>query len=277
MFEVPALVIFQLMGVPENELSIVRKYAKRNAVFGFGYPSDEEQVTLTQGMAEYWAYAKQHADRLIAAPKDDIMSLFILELQQPENADAWSPEFIYTVMLQVLFAGHETTTNASAGAFRALLENRLQWEALCADPSLVPNAVEESLRFYSSVPQWRRITTKPVTIGGVDLPTGAKLLIALGSANHDEAKFPNGDTFDIHRSNANEHMAFGWGRHLCLGEGLARLEMRVALEELARRLPHVELVAGQKWEFSSNTSHRGPEHVLVMWDPTQNPVVEDRP
>jgi hypothetical protein len=277
MFEVPALVIFQLMGVPENELAIVRKYAKRNAVFGFGYPSDEEQVALAQGMAEYWAYAKQHADRLIAAPKDDIMSLFITELQLPENSDIWSRDFIYTMMLQLLFAGHETTTNASAGAFRALLENREQWEALCADPNLIPNAVEESLRFYSSVPQWRRVTTKPVTISGVDLPAGAKLLIALGSANHDDAKFPNGDTFDIRRPNADEHMAFGWGRHLCLGEGLARLEMRVALEELSRRLPHIELIAGQRWEFSPNTSHRGPEHVLVTWDPKQNPVAEDRP
>jgi cytochrome P450 len=277
MFEVPALVIFELMGVPENELESVRKYAKRNAVFGFGMPSDADQVEVTKGMAAYWEWAKAHSDRLIAAPKDDIMSAFIRELQLPENADLWSKDFVYTVMLQLLFAGHETTTNASAGAFRALLENRDQWEALCADPSLVTNAVEESLRFYSSVPQWRRITRKVVTLGGVELPAGTKLLVALGSANHDEAKFPDGDRFDIRRENADEHMAFGWGRHLCIGEGLARLEMRVALEELSRRLPHLELVQGQKWEFSRNTSHRGPEHVFVTWNPARNPVREDRP
>ena len=277
MFEVPALVIFELMGVPEEELEVVRKHAKRNAVFGFGHPTDEEQVELARGMAAYWEYAKSHADRLIAAPGDDIMSLFIKELQLAENADLWSRDFVYTVMLQLLFAGHETTTNASGGMFRALLENRDQWDAVCADPSLVPNAVEESLRYYSSVPQWRRVTTKPVTLGGVELPAGTKLLIALGSANHDDSKFPDGDRFDVCRANAGEHMAFGWGRHLCLGEGIARLEMRIALEELARRLPHAELVPGQRWEFSPNTSHRGPEHVLVNWDPTRNPIANDRP
>ena len=277
MFEVPALVIFELMGVPEDELENVRKFAKRNAVFGFGKPSDEDQIAATKGMAAYWEWAKAHSDRLIANPKDDIMSLFIRELRLPENADLWSKDFVYTVMLQLLFAGHETTTNASAGAFRALLENRDQWDALCADPSLVPNAVEESLRFYTSVPQWRRITKKPVTLGGVELPAGTKLLVALGSANHDHAKFADGDRFDIRRKNADEHMAFGWGRHLCLGEGLARLEMRVALEELCSRLPHVELVPGQAWEFSPNTSHRGPEHVRVVWDAARNPRREDRP
>jgi cytochrome P450 len=276
MFEVPALVIFELMGVPKDELGNVRRYAKRNAVFGFGRPSDAEQIEVTRGMAAYWEWVKAHTDRLIAAPKDDIMSTFIRELQLPENADLWSKEFVYTVMLQLLFAGHETTTNASAGAFRALLENRDQWEALCVDRTLVANAVEESLRYYSSVPQWRRITKKPVTLGGIHLEAGAKLLVALGSANHDDAKFPDGDRFDIRRANANEHMAFGWGRHLCLGEGLARLEMRVALEELASRLPHLELVQGRTWEFSPNTSHRGPEHVLVTWDPGRNPRPADR-
>jgi cytochrome P450 len=277
MFEVPALVIFEFFGVPEEELQDVRKYAKRNAVFGFGMPSDEDQVAVTKGMADYWAWAKAHADRLIADPKSDAMSMFIKDLQLPENADLWDRDFVYTIMLQVLFAGHETTTNASAGAFRALLENREQWELLCSDPGLVNNAVEESLRYYSSVPQWRRITRKPVTLGGVDLPAGAKLLVALGSANHDHAKFPDGDRFDIRRANSDEHLAFGWGRHLCIGEGLARLEMRIALEELSRRLPHIELVPGQKWIFSPNTSHRGPEHVLVTWNPAENPLPEDRP
>ncbi len=276
MFEVPALVIFEFFGVPEEEIENVRKYAKRNAVFGFGMPSDADQVAVTKGMVDYWEWAKAHVDRLMADPKDDAMSLFIKDLRLPENADIWDRDFVNVVMLQVLFAGHETTTNGAAGAFRALLENRDQWELLCADPSLAANAVEESLRYYSSVPQWRRITKKPVTLGGVDLPAGAKLLVALGSANHDDAKFPDGERFDIRRSNADEHMAFGWGRHICIGEGLARLEMKIALEELARRLPHVELVPDQKWIFSPNTSHRGPEHVLVTWDPTKNPLPEDR-
>jgi cytochrome P450 len=277
MFEAPALVLFQMMGVPQTELPIVRKFAKRHAVFSFGHPTAEEQVELAKDIGEYWEYAKRHIDRLLADPQDDVMSHFIKGLRDPKNADLWDIDYLYTIMMGLLFAGHETTTNASAGAFRALLEHRDQWVSLCQDPSLIPNTVEESLRYYSSVPQWRRITTKPVSIAGADIPAGARLLIALGSANHDHEKFTDGDTFDIHRPNANEHLAFGWGRHLCLGEGLARLEMRIALEELARRLPHIYLVEGQAWEFSPNISHRGPEHVRVMWDPTQNPIPEDRP
>jgi len=276
MFEVPALVIFSLMGVQDQELENVRKYAKRSSEFGFGQPSDERQVELAENMAQYWAYAKSHVNRLIENPGNDLMSEFIKELRKPENKDLWSLDYLYTVMHQFLFAGHETTTNAAAGAFRALLTNREQWEALVADRSLIPNAVEESLRFYTPVPHWRRITTKAVRIGGVDLPAGARLLLALASADWDDAKFENGDTFDIRRSGADEHLAFGWGRHLCLGEALARLEMRIALEELSRRLPHMYLVPGQHWEYSPNVCHRGPEHVLVTWQPGANPIPEDR-
>jgi hypothetical protein len=183
---------------------------------------------------------------------------------------------MYTLMLNLLFAGHETTTNALAGAMRALLENRDQWELLCNDLSLAANAGEESLRYYSSVPHWRRITTKETILGGVTLPAGATIMMALGSAGRDEAHFPDGDRFDIRRENAKDHLAFGVGRHLCLGAPLARLEMEIVLGELARRLPHMQLVPGQVWEFSPNTSHRGPEHVHVTWDPAQNPLPGDR-
>jgi len=116
-----------------------------------------------------------------------------------------------------------------------------------------------------------------VTIGGVDLPAESRLLLALASGNRDAERFADGETFDIRRENADEHLAFGWGRHHCIGDGLARMEMRVALEELSRRLPHMQFVAGQRWEFSPNASFRGPEHVFVIWDPSHNPFATDRP
>jgi cytochrome P450 len=186
-------------------------------------------------------------------------------------------QYLTTVTFSIIFAGHETTTNAAAGSFRALLEHCEQWEALCAESDLIANAVEESLRFYPSIPQWRRMTRQPVTIGDVDLPAGARLLLALGSGNRDDDQFADGENFDIRRENADQHLAFGWGRHHCIGDGLARMEMRVALEELSRRLPHMRLAASQKCEFSPNASFRGPEHVLVSWDPARNPIANDRP
>lgn len=177
----------------------------------------------------------------------------------------------------MLLAGHETTSNAAAAALQTLLSHRDQWEELCADPSLIPNAVEECLRYETSVPSWRRVTTRPTTLGGVDLPEGARLLVGLGSANHDESRFADGDRFDIHRANARQHLAFSWGRHLCLGAPLARMELRLLLEQLIRRLPHMELVPDQEWSYPRNVSFRGPEHLMVRWDPERNPVEADRP
>ena len=172
-------------------------------------------------------------------------------------------------MMNFLFAGHETTTNATANGLLALMENRDQWDALCGDPSLATNAVEEILRYSSSVIAWRREVVDDVIIGGVTLPAGSKVLAVTGSANHDESVFPEAEKFDITRANAKRHFAFGIGRHLCIGAALARIEMQVFLEELTRRLPHMRLVAGQEFVYSPNTSFRGPEHVRVEWDPTQ--------
>ena len=146
-----------------------------------------------------------------------------------------------------------------------------------ADPSLIPNAVEECLRFETSVPTWRQMTAKATKIGDIELPEGARLYAALCSANHDEAEFENPEKLDVQRKNAKNHLAFGSGRHVYLGNHMARLEMRLILEELTRRLPHMQLIEGQPWTYSPKASQRGPEHVLVTWDPAQNPIPEDRP
>ena len=205
------------------------------------------------------------------------MSEFIRGLKDPKNDDELDPDYVTTVTFQLFFAGHETTVNATAGGMRALLENRKQWQELCADPSLVTNAVEECLRAASSVIAWRRRTLDPVTLHGVDIPAGAKLLIYNGAANHDAAVFDDGETFDIHRANARRHLSFGYGAHLCLGAPLARLEVRVMLEELSRRLPHMHLAPDQQWRYSPNTSFRGPRELRVYWDPARNPLPADRP
>jgi hypothetical protein len=274
--EVPAWVIFQLMGVPADDMAIVRDYAKGNGKFGFGIPTDAEQIEDARGIAKYWDYAKRHVDARLENPGPDLMSHYIQRLREVEGGRLFSVRDCYTVMLQLLFAGHETTTNSAGNAFRALLENRAQWDAICADPSLIPAAVDECLRFATPVPHWRRTTLKPLTVGGVTIPAGATVMIALASGNHDEHVFPHGDQLDIHRANARKHLAFGRGRHRCLGEQLALLELKIILEELTRRLPHIQLVADQRWVYNPNVSHRGVEHVLFTWDPAANPIPADR-
>jgi hypothetical protein len=274
-WEIPALVIFMFMGVPDEEAPLVKNFAARRTVFTWGRPSEAEQNQLVDELGRYWNYCRSHVARLIDNPGDDFMSDVIRVYQRdPELIDE---TYLYNTMLNFLFAGHETTTGASANGFRTLLEHRDAWEELCADPSLIGNAVEEILRFNSSVIAWRRRAITSTVVGGVEIPQGAKVLLATGSGNHDEKMFPEPDTFDIHRAGANRHLAFGFGNHLCLGAPLARLEMRIILEELTRRLPHIRLTAGQSYEYSPNTSFRGPFHVLVEWDPHLNPTPADRP
>lgn len=273
-WEIPALVIFNFTGVPNEEVEICKSYATSYALFNWGFPSDEDQLRLSARLAEYWRYAKMHVERLRKNLGEDFISEMIRgQLEDPKLFD---DNYLVWMMMNFTFAGHETTTAASANMFRSLLENRSQWDEICADSSLIPNAVEECLRYASSVIAWRRLTKAPVDIGGVSVPADAKLLILSGSANHDERHFVSGDELDIHRKTASQHVSFGFGAHLCMGAPLARLEMKIMLEEVSRRLPHMRLVAGQSFVFSANTSFRGPKKVLVSWDPTLNPIPEDR-
>jgi cytochrome P450 len=264
-WDAPAKIAFALMGVPEFEVDKIKTGTERLATMGWGVPSDEEQVELATAIGEYWRFAQEQVDRLIAEPGENLMGDLVRAWQEPGNEEMFSRDQLCWIFLNTLFAGHETTSNATAAGIRALLTYRDQWEAICEDPSLIPNAVEEILRFDSSVPTWRRVTTKAVTLGGIELEAGAKLLIGLGSANHDASHFPDGERFDVRRENASDQLAFSWGRHTCLGARLARMEMRVFLEQITKRLPGLQLVEDQEWSYSPNTSHRGPEHVLVTW------------
>ena len=123
--------------------------------------------------------------------------------------------------------------------------------------------MEEILRFDSSVINWRRKTTRPVTIDGIDVPADANLFVAIAAANRDPNHFDNPDNFDIGRSNARDHLSFGGGAHLCLGAPLARLEARVVFEELTRAAPDLALVVDQSFDFTPIVGFRGPRSLLV--------------
>ncbi len=274
-WEIPALVAFKLMGVPDSDVEIVKKFAVRRTVLTWGRPTEQEQNDLVDGVGEYWAYCREHVGRLRENPGDDLVSEVIRA--QREDPELFDEGYAYNLTFNLLFAGHETTTNALANGIRALLENPEQWRAICADPSLIPNAVHEIIRFAPSVNEWRRLATRDTSVGNVAIPEGSTVVIVLGSGNYDETQFHNASTLDVHRENAKRNLTFGVGRHTCMGAWLARTEMRVVLEELTRRLPHLRLVAGQTYTYTPNISFRGVERVLVQWDPAQNPVVQDAP
>ena len=263
-WELPALVIFHVIGVPDEDVPWVKSGTGSRILFNWGYPSDEEQVRLAEDSAGFWRYAEELVAERTRAPRDDFTS-DLIQARDTEG-EALSTGEITTVLFSLLTAGHETTTSLLGNSFRWLLEHRQAWQALCRDPSLAANAVEEVLRIDASVFSWRRKTLQAVEIGGVSIPVEANILAMIGSANRDPEVFDDPESFDIRRANAKEHLAFGHGPHVCLGAPLARLEGRVVIEELCRRLPSLRLEPDQVLSYAPNTSFRGPRSLRVLWD-----------
>jgi cytochrome P450 len=138
-------------------------------------------------------------------------------------------------------AGNETTVRLIGWAGKVLAEHPDQRRELVADPSLIPDAIEELLRYETTSPVNARVIARDVELYGVTAPAGSVMVLLNGSANRDERMFAEPDRFDIHRANKKSHLAFGHGIHFCLGAHLARLEARVALEEVLKRFPEWEV------------------------------------
>jgi len=266
-WELPALVIFRILGVPDEDVPRIKAGAESRILFMFGHPSDEEQCRLARGMAAFWRYAEELVEARAREPREDFTSDLLLA-RDGELPALTHPE-VATIVYGLLLAGHETTTNLLGNAFRRLLSDRSAWEDLCRDSSLIPNAIEEVLRLDSSVIAWRRRTRQAIEIGGVPVPAEADLLLLLGAANRDPAVFEDPERFDIRRPKARDHISFGHGAHFCLGAPLARLEARVIFEEFTARVPRLRLTAGQTLRFSQNISFRGPLSLLAQWDSKQ--------
>jgi cytochrome P450 len=261
----PALALFRVLGLPESDLARVKEGARHRGTVFFGRANEDEQIEASRGLASFWRYAATLVEAKTESPGDDFVSALVQARDADGDNDALSRQETISLMLSMLFAGHETTTNLLGNSFRRLLEDRASWEAICRDPGLIPNAIEEVLRFDSSVVAWRHKTKEPVEIGEARLPKDAKLLLLLASANRDPAVFPDPDRVDIRRPNAREHLSFGVGVHNCLGAPLARLEARIVLEEVSRRLPSLRLVDNAKLNFTASISMRGPVSLPVAW------------
>jgi cytochrome P450 len=167
----------------------------------------------------------------------------------------WRGKPLTRMMVQVNFflliiAGNETTRNALSGGVQALCEHPEQFDKLRRDPSLLPQAIEEILRWVTPVMQFRRTAMRDTKVGDQEIRKGEKVVMYYGAANRDPRVFENPEAFDITRK-PNPHLAFGTGTHFCMGSHIARLEMRVTLEEFLRRFPDVRL-AGPPERLQSN-------------------------
>jgi cytochrome P450 len=259
-FPLPATVVFSFMGVPEEDYARLKRWCGYRAKLAWGRPEAAEQIEHAQNMTAYRRYLRE----LVAAKdrdRDEDFTSALLAIHD-EDTEALSHEEIASILFSLSFAGHETTNYLIGNLLRRLLEDPARWEAVVAQPALISNAIEETLRYDPSVPVWRRITRRPVTVAGIEIPEGSKLFLWLAAAGRDPSVFSDPDTFDLHRENAKRHLAFGKGIHFCIGSALGKLEARLALEALTGRFPTLRLVGDQTLTFHPNISFRGPQ---ALW------------
>ncbi|MYE27599.1 MAG: cytochrome P450, partial [Chloroflexi bacterium] len=262
-YEYPAHVLFRVLGVPAADVPQVKAWAGNRIKLYYGRPSTAEQIEMTEKLVPFWRYVVDLVAEKAREPQDDLTS-DLIRMRAGDDSVLTLNE-IASCMITLLVAGHETTTAQISNALLHLLSQRERWEALGRAPETIPQMLEEMMRFDPSVCAWRRLAVKPSTIAGVEIAAGANLLLMLNAANRDDSVFPQPDLIIATRENLKDHLAFGYGIHYCVGAPLARLEMTILLETLARQLPELRLAHGQQLEYTRNISFRGPQSLWVAW------------
>lgn len=254
----PVAVICELLGVPASDRAAFRDWSTEMV-----HPADPASANAAaQAMTDYLTAL---VEQKLRRPGDDLLSA--LASTAAHGEEELSPEELLGMAFLLLVAGHETTVNLISGAVHALLTHPDQLDALRCDPSLLPGAVEETLRHDGPVlTSAYRFTAEPVEIGGTVVPAGESVLAVPASASRDPSRFPDPDRFDIRRDTRG-HSAFGHGIHHCLGAPLARLEAAVALECLLERLPDLALDADPADLAWRSGMLRGLRHLPVRYTP----------
>ncbi|NKE57274.1 cytochrome P450 [Lentzea sp. PSKA42] len=249
---VPSLVICEMLGVP---------YADRETFQGNSTKFMEREVNLEDKMAAYMAmhtYLYELVTSKRAEPGDDLLS----DLARDEDL---SLEELTGMAFLLLLAGHETTANMLALGTFALLEHPEQMAALRSDPELIPDAVEELLRYLAVADVFFRYAAEDIEFFGETIREGSTVILSLLAGNHDPERYENPDTLDVRR-NARGHLSFGHGIHQCLGQQLARIEMRAGFEGLLRRFPTLELaVAAREVKLRTDMNIYGVHALPVTW------------
>jgi cytochrome P450 len=261
-FPFPGYAAFSLLGFPDADTEKLKGWSRNRVLLTYGRLSDEEQVATATDVVAMWRYVEDFVAARVRGPADDLTGdLVRLSQQKPEQLNEFD---IVNIVYSMALAGHETTTNTIGSAVLALLRDRSQWQRLIDDPGLIPNTVEEVLRFEGPVNYHRRTAKVDTEIGGVPIPGGAKIMMCFASADHDPALFgADADDFRVDRREAELHLAFGKGAHLCLGAPLGRLETAIALELLTTMTPDLELAPDQDIEYVPNLLFRGLKALLV--------------
>jgi len=252
--QMPMRVISMLLGIPESDQEAVRDHVDANLRTEAGEPMQVSENFVTGAMfADYVDWRADH-------PSDDIMTE-LLNVEFTDETDTvrkLTRNELLTYLEVLAGAGNETTTRLIGWTAKVLADHPDQRAELVADPSLIPNAIEEILRYESPAPHVGRcVARQDLVVHGTEVPAGSVMLFLLGSANRDDRRFPDGDIFDIHRKDGR-HLTFGNGIHLCMGAALARMEGVIALEEVLARIP--------EWDVDMDNARLSPTSTVRGWE-----------
>jgi cytochrome P450 len=271
----PVEVIARALNVPDSRLADFKRWSD-DAIAGIGTSIGmEERLAAERGVNEFQHYFAEQFERRRTEPQDDLLTnLLNARIDDDDEVEDTRPldmPEMLSIVQQLLVAGNETTTKLLTELMRLLGEHPDQWEQLKADPSRAPRIVEEGLRLSTPTQGMWRIATKEHELGGVTIPKGARMVAVFASANRDDALYPDCDEFDPDRENLRDHLAFGKGIHFCLGANLSRLEARVALEELSRRIDTYTLPETNEFSYFPSFMLRGLTSLDIDFLPAASP------
>jgi cytochrome P450 len=251
--EMPMQVIGMLLGIPESAQSDVRDRSDAFLRTESGKPMQLEQDAIANGeiFAEYVEWRSKH-------PSDDLMTALLNAEFEDEHGETrtLTRQEVLTYTQVLAGAGNETTGRLIGWLGKVLAEHPDQRRELVEDRSLIPNTIEETLRFEPTGPHVARYVARDVEYHGTTVPEGSAMLLLVGAANRDERRYEDPDRFDIHRD-LGQHLTFGYGLHYCLGAALARLEGRVALDEVLSRFP--------EWDVDYDQIELAPTSTVRGW------------
>jgi cytochrome P450 len=253
----PFHIIYKQLALPPQDIRTFHRLAIAQTVTSY----DIEHGT--EASRKLGVYFQALLDERRREPGDDLVSLLA---HAQADGDALPDEVLVSFLRQLVNAGGDTTYRATSILLTGLLTHPAQLDAVRRDRSLIPQAIEEALRWDGPVLVARRSTTRPVVLQGVAIPEGAIVDVASGSAHRDPARYPDPNAFDIFRERKHRHFAFAYGPHVCIGQHLARVEMTRALNALLDRLPNVRLDPAQPPPVVRGTMMRVPRHLHVVFD-----------
>jgi cytochrome P450 family 142 subfamily A polypeptide 1 len=264
----PMAVIGDMLGVLPEERGMLLKWSD-DLVSGLSSHVDEQTIKLLMDtFAAYTAFTMDVIAKRRAEPTDDLVSILV---HAEVEGERMSDDEIVMETLLILIGGDETTRHTLSGGTEQLLRHRDQWEAAVADPALLAGGIEEMLRWTSPVKNMCRTLTADTEFHGASLKSGEKIMLMFESANFDEDVFGDPENFRIDR-NPNNHLAFGFGTHFCMGNQLARLELKIMLSRVLERLPDLRLADPDMLPLRPANFVSGLEAMPVVFTPTK-PIV----